>query len=65
MLRKDLARYEPELIDQWQEWKSFLGLLGVLALEPVERPLYESCRGAIGRRSGGTTGIGCGRDSRS
>jgi hypothetical protein len=47
MLRKDLARYEPELIDQRREWESFLGLIGVLALEAADRRIYDRCRDAI------------------
>jgi hypothetical protein len=56
MLRKDLARYEPELIDQRREWESFLGLISVLALEVAEPPIYDRCRGAI-RRLGPETEI--------
>jgi hypothetical protein len=54
MKRKELWHLTSSAVEEWREWQSFLGLLPILDLTPVDPVLYQRCLAAIWRvRAGG------------
>ena len=47
MTEKGLSDIEHRSVDTRYEWQSFLGLLPVLDLQPVDPVLYQRCLGAV------------------